>query len=338
MRNFLLTGRKLLVYVSFYLLLTAGFIFNVSAQEFGTLGQEVSRISNTGHQVQVWQVLPEYTENASYEVKVKHAVAGKKGSFYIIAWVDTNNDDKPDREIGRSGLKTANQTGEWSSWTFKSDYDKIFVGNTWSQSDEEVYYQSGGSLSGYEGLSTNVYYSRSFNSAPNQITSPRFTNIKVRILNADNTTFGVMGQEVSRISNTGHQVQVWQVLPEFTKNASYEVKVKHAVAGKKGSFYIIAWVDTNNDDKPDREIGRSGLKTANQAGEWSSWTFKSNYSKIFVGNTWSQGDEEVYYQSGGSLPGYEGLSTNVYYSRSFNSAPKQITSPRFTNIKVTVID
>ncbi len=273
---------------------------NANAQEFGIDEQEVSRVSNTGHNVQIWEVTPPFTKNAEYEINIKHAAAGAVGSFYIIAWADTNNDGKPDKEIGRSDLKTASKDGEWSSWNFKSNYNRIFIGNTWSSSNEKMYYQNGGTVDGYVGLSNTVFYSRVFNGKPSQSTSPRFTNIKVRII--DNAmTFGITKQEVSRISNTGHNVQIWELTPPFTKNAEYEISIKHAAAGAVGSFYIIAWADTNNDRKPDEEIGRSDLKTASKDGEWSSWNYKSNYNRIFVGNTWSSSNEKMYYQNGGTV-------------------------------------
>lgn len=305
------------------------------SKDFGASGKEVTKISNTGHQVQVWAVLPEYTEKANYEVKVKHAVEGDKGSFYIIAWADTNKDGKPDTEIGRSELKIAEKANDWSSWIFDSEYDKIFVGNTWKQSDEKIYY--GHKIpEGYTGLSEEVYYSRKFNKAPVSTAKPRVTNIKVKIVSEKGSDFGIVGKEVTKISNTGHQVQVWKILPKFTKKGKYEVMIKHAVKGDKGSFYIIAWADTNKDGKPDKEIGRSELKTAEKANDWSSWIFESNYDKIFVGNTWKQSDEKVFY--GHKIPeGYIGLSEDVYYSRKFNTAPVSTTKPRFTNIQVNII-
>jgi hypothetical protein len=306
------------------------------AQEFGTTSQEITRSSNTGHNLQIWEVLPEFTQSGEYEISIKHAATGATGSFYIIAWADTNNDGKPDTEIGRSELKTASKEGQWSSWTFKSTHDRVFVGNTWSINDEKVYYQNGGTVEGYKGLSNKVYYARSFNGKPTQSTSPRYTNIKVRIVGQTNT-FGITNQEVTRISNTGHNVQVWEVLPEFTQKGKYEVSVKHAATGATGSFYIIAWADTNNDGKPDTEIGRSELKTASQEGQWSSWTFNSTYNCIFVGNTWSSNDEKVYYQNGGTVEGYKGLSNKVFYARSFDGKPTQSTSPRYTNIRVKII-
>ncbi len=312
------------------------FVNNINAQVFGIDEQEVSRISNTGHNVQIWEVLPEFTIQGEYELKIKHAAIGEVGSFYIIAWADTNNDGKPDKEISRSDLKTASKDGEWSSWKFKSYYNRIFVGNTWSSSNEKMYYQNGGTVDGYKGLSNTVFYSRVFNGKPSQSTSPRFTNIKVKIIDQV-TVFGITNQEVSRISNTGHNVQIWEVLPEFTIQGEYELKIKHAAIGEVGSFYIIAWADTNNDEKPDKEISRSDLKTASKDGEWSSWNFKSDYNRIFVGNTWSSSNEKMYYQNGGTIDGYAGLSSTVFYSRVFNGKASQSTSPRFTNIKVKII-
>ncbi|MDA3884961.1 MAG: hypothetical protein PF638_05140 [Candidatus Delongbacteria bacterium] len=160
--------------------------------------------------------------------------------------------------------------------------------------------------------------------------------IFVKISNAQE--FGITKQEVSRISNTGHNVQIWEVLQDFTKKGEYEVSIKHAVAGEVGAFFIIAWADTNNDGKPDKEIGRSELKIVSKDGDWSSWNFKLDFNRIFVGNTWKTSNEKVYYQNGGKVEGYSGLSNTLFYSRKFNGKPSQSTSPRFTNIKVKLID
>ena len=321
----------------FFLLAFLIFVKISNAQEFGITKQEVSRISNTGHNVQVWEVLQDFTRKGEYAISIKHAVAGEVGSFYIIAWADTNDDGKPDKEIGRSDLKTASKDGEWSSWNFKSDFDRIFVGNTWKTSKEKVYYQNGGKVNGYSGLSKTVFYSRKFNGKPSQSTSPRFTNIKIKIIDQA-AVFGITKQEVSKISNTGHNVQIWEVLQDFSRKGEYEISIKHAVAGEVGAFYIIAWADTNNDGKPDKEIGRSDLKIASKDGEWSFWNFKSDFDRIFVGNTWKTSKEKVYYQNNGKVDGYSGLSKTVFYSRAFNGKPSQSTSPRFTNIKVKMID
>ena len=174
---------KTINYTKLFFLIILMFTLSFSnAQEFGVTKQEVNKITNTKHNVQVWEVLPEYTKNAEYEIRIKHAVTGKTGSFYIIAWADTNNDGLPDTEIGRSKLKTASKDGEWSSWSFNSDYDRIYVGNTWNTSDEMMYYQIGGTVDGYNGLSNTVFFSRTYNGKPTQSVSPRFTNVKVRFV------------------------------------------------------------------------------------------------------------------------------------------------------------
>ena len=310
--------------------------FVLTGQELGTVGEEVTRISDTGHQVQVWEVLPEFSQNAVYEVSIKHAVEGEKGGFYMISWADTDNDGKPDKEIGRSEFKTVKKAGEWSVWQFQSEYDRIFIGNTWSRNDEKVYYEQI-EPEGYTGLSNTVYYSRTFDTVPKSKTVPRATNIKIKISPQEIKEFGTIGEEVTRISDTGHQIQVWEVLPEFSKKAVYEVRIKHAVEGQRGGFYMISWADTDNDGKPDKEIGRSEFKTVKKAGEWSVWQFQSEYDRIFIGNTWSRNDEKVYYEQI-EPEGYTGLSNIVYYSRTFDTVPKSKTGPRATNIKIKIVE
>jgi hypothetical protein len=310
---------------------------NLQAQEFGINGQEITKIEDTGHNVQVWEILSENNLNSEYEISIKHAVAGDKGSFYIIAWADTDNNGIPDKEIGRSDLKTALHDGDWSSWRFKKDYERVFVGNTWNRSDEKMYYQMGGTVNGYKGLSNTVFFSRAFNGIPNQSTGPRYTNIKIKpVQNIE--CFAITSQEVTKIEDTGHNVQVWEILSDNSLNEAYEISIKHAVAGDKGSFYIIAWADTDNNGIPDKEIGRSELKTASRDGDWSTWKFNSAYAKIFVGNTWNKPDEKMYYQMGGTVNGYKGLSNTVFFSRTFNGIPNQSTGPRYTNIKVCMVN
>ena len=162
---------------------------------------------------------------------------------------------------------------------------------------------------------------------------------KYAVLPYKNTTqasnvIGVTDQEITNALDTGHHVQVWKIDTNINHSGNYTISVKHAAAGSKGSFYITAWADTDFDGKPDKEIGRSQLMVAQSPGQWSSWSFSSNYQRIFVGNTWSQNDERVYYQSGGTVSGYQGLGNTLYYSRHFNGVPDQSTGPRYTNIRV----
>lgn len=319
-------------FIGFWTLLFVGSLYSGDLV-LGT--KAVTSIMDTGHHVQVWEVSGEFTFPGTYVIEARHAAAGPKGSFFITAWADTDNNGVPDKEIGRSERKQAKKAGDWSSWEFQSDYKRIFVGYTWDQSDEQVYYQSEGKNPGYTGLSSTVFYSRNFNGVPNQSTSPRYTNIIVTF-QGNSRDFGTVGREVSDIVDTGHHIQVWKVDKDMVKSGYYRISVKHGAAGPTGSFYITAWADTDNDGKPDREITRSPLMTAKKTGEWSSWDFSTKYSSIFVGDMWDQSDEKVYYQSGGTLEGYTGLSSTIFYSRTFDGIPDQSTGPRFTNIRVSV--
>jgi hypothetical protein len=159
----------------------------VAGDVFGTVGQTVADIVSPGHKVQVWEVLPEYTQTGTYRVSIQHAKAGDSGSFFHTAWADIDGDGLPDREIGRSERKIAGNDCEWSSWTFENRYQRIFIGNLWDRSDERIYYQMGGALKGYSGLDKQVFYSRDFNQAPRQKTGPRYTNIRFEILSGRNS-------------------------------------------------------------------------------------------------------------------------------------------------------
>jgi hypothetical protein len=177
-----------------------------------------------------------------------------------------------------------------------------------------------------------VLFLATFSCGTTKTTTKTVNNTKETV-----TNIGITENEVSDITDTEHQLQLWKVLSNCKSEASYQISIKHAVAGAKGSFFITAWTDTNNDGKPDKEIGRSNLLTAQNKGDWSSWTFKCNDNTIFIGNTWSQSDEQIYYQIGGEFGGYKGLSSKMFYSRKFNSLPSQSTGPRYTNIKIKII-
>ncbi|PKL49061.1 MAG: hypothetical protein CVV42_07805 [Candidatus Riflebacteria bacterium HGW-Riflebacteria-2] len=304
----------------------------------GILGTtDVHETTDSGHNVQVWRVQSQFYHPGKFRLSMQHAVAGAQGSFYLIAWTDIDGNGIPDKEIGRSELKTGNSAGAWSSWDFTSTAENIFVGNTWSQNNEKIYY-SQGSNNSYHGIENKLFFSRTFDAVPNQFVSPRYTNIKFSALFPEQKVLGVTTHEIQKIDDTGHNVQVWAVKPEFSRPGKYTISIKHAVAGSHGGFYIIAWADTTGNGIPDREIGRSELKIADMAGEWSSWSFNADAScrKIFVGNTWSQSDEKIFYLMENKLVRYEGLEDKLFFARKFNAVPNKSTQPRYTNIKVTV--
>lgn len=153
-----------------------------------------------------------------------------------------------------------------------------------------------------------------------------------------NEVLGINKEEVTSILDTGHQVQVWKILPPYNKQGRYKVSIKHALKGEKGAFYFIAFTDSNNDGIPDKEIGRSNKKVSTKDGMWSEWEFDVNSDSIFVGNCWNHKDEQVYYEMKKDPSGYQGLSKRVYYSRKFNGIPKRKAGPpRLTNIKVSLL-
>ena len=149
---------------------------------------------------------------------------------------------------------------------------------------------------------------------------------------------GTVNSLVQNSADTGHQVQCWKVDPSINKAGLWKLSMQHSVAGHRGGFYLMAWADTNGDGLPDYEIGRSNLMISNQSMAWSSWEFRTRYDSIYIGNSWQQKNELVYYQMGGSAPeGYTGLSDTVYYSRKFNGRPNFKARPRYSNIRLEYV-
>jgi hypothetical protein len=151
---------------------------------------------------------------------------------------------------------------------------------------------------------------------------------------------GVAEGDVQTIMPPGHNVQVWQVAPGSARAGRYELSIQHAAAGAAGAFYCCAWTDTNNDGLPDKEIGRSRLLAAKKAGQWSTWQFSAPGTPLYVGNCWSdRATTRIFYQMGGNKPaGFTMLGDTVFYSRQFNGVPSGKAKPRFTNIRVKLID
>ena len=147
---------------------------------------------------------------------------------------------------------------------------------------------------------------------------------------------GIVGERVSDVEETGHNVQCWQVQPPYAKPGRYELSIQHAKGGRKGAFYMTAWVDYDEDGLPDTEIGRSNLNTAPAAGYWSTWEFTSPGGVLFVGNCWEDRATQIYYTA--ERPeGYFGLGDTNFYSRRFDAAPTGEAGPRFTNIRLRYI-
>ncbi|MHC4563846.1 MAG: hypothetical protein ACYS8X_13895 [Planctomycetota bacterium] len=100
------------------------------------------------HQVQVWKVQrPEGQRRTAgkhqYTVSMAHPVAGSAGAFNYVAYADTDGDGEPDELIARSPLAVAQTAGQWTSWSFETAHENVYVGNAWQRPDVSHYYQPG---------------------------------------------------------------------------------------------------------------------------------------------------------------------------------------------------
>lgn len=155
---------------------------SIAKGKFGTVYQEVVSVKSLQAGSFVWEVLPEMPEWAKLNVSVKHAAAGSKGAFHIVAWADTDGDNVPDKQISISPLLEAKEKDEWSSWEFSARHNRIFVGIA-QKTDTDAYYKIGGKLEGYCGLSSRVCYSRKFGTPPQKTKRPRYLNVHLEITN-----------------------------------------------------------------------------------------------------------------------------------------------------------
>ncbi len=144
--------------------------------------------------------------------------------------------------------------------------------------------------------------------------------------------FGSVGTNVVRPMNRGAGLSVWPIFPEFCGAGRYRVSIKHAIAGAQGAFYMVAWADTNGDDTPDTEIGRSDKKVASRRDEWSTWEFRAGQKGIFVGFGLER--DTSFYWHDGEPGGWFGLGNACFYSGDLNQVPSRQVSPRYTNIRV----
>ncbi len=135
---------------------------------------------------------------------------------------------------------------------------------------------------------------------------------------------------------------VWGILPEKKTGETVEVEIAHAAAGREGGFWIVAYADTSGDGKPDREIARSDYLTSEAPAQWSSFTFKTEEERIFVGCTWPP--DTLVYRSSGPWPisGYPFESRGGQYAPLFfhTISPREARSagPAITNMRVSFSD
>jgi len=149
------------------------------------------------------------------------------------------------------------------------------------------------------------------------------------------SVLGAVEKQVSAVVVQGEGCYVWQILYDLPEGTSIRLSAKHADAGKKGAFYLTAWADKNHDGVPDTRIGISPLLTADRKDQWSNWQFESTDKTIFVGMA-RKVKSSFYYQNGGELPGYCGLSDRVFHTRKFDQPPQNTTRQRYANLRVEI--
>jgi hypothetical protein len=100
-------------------------------------------VKDTGipaHRCQVWALPPAEGEGErKLNVAMAHPEAGPASGFYYVAYADTDNDGRPDKLIARSPFAQADRPGGWTKWSFKTDHQRVYVGNAWDRPDTRVY-------------------------------------------------------------------------------------------------------------------------------------------------------------------------------------------------------
>ena len=162
-----------------------------------------------------------------------------------------------------------------------------------------------------------------------------FNDRCVKSLVKNGTVLGAGEQQVTQISPSNEACYVWQILYDIPEGYTIELEAKHSAAYKQGAFCFTAWSDSNKDGLPDTRIATSELKTAKRKGQWSNWKFVSDGNPIFVGIT-TKTKISLFFQNAGSLKGYTGLSSRMFYSRKFDFKPQKSVEPRYINLRVKI--
>ena len=136
-----------------------------------------------------------------------------------------------------------------------------------------------------------------------------------------------------------YRSHVWK-LPRRTGRRSYAVSMAHPEAGRYGSFYYVAYTDTDRDGTPDTLIARSPLAAADRPGQWTQWSFSTAAAgDVYVGSAWPHARSAPYHRPipPGAAVNWRGLGTEVYVSgRPFGGPRRRWNAPYLTNLRVRV--
>ena len=134
-----------------------------------------------GHRVQVWQ-MPKAKGKRTYNVSMEHAEGGNGGAFYYVAYADSDGDGRPDKVIARSPKATADKGGQWTSWSFDTDAESVFVGNAWANKDATIYARKAQKDDkDLQSINGDMYISDCFGATPQVKTDPYVGNIRVNV-------------------------------------------------------------------------------------------------------------------------------------------------------------
>ena len=134
-----------------------------------------------GHRVQVWQ-MPKAKGKRTYDVSMEHAEAGNGGAFYYVAYADSDGDGRPDKVIARSPKATADKGGQWTTWSFDTDAESVFVGNAWANKDTTIYARKAQKDDkDLQSITGDMYVSDCFGATPQVKADPYVGNIRVNV-------------------------------------------------------------------------------------------------------------------------------------------------------------
>ena len=107
-----------------------------------------------------------------------HAEAGTFGAFYYVAYADSTGDGLPDTPLARSPLAASERPGQWTSWRFTTDAERVFIGHAWPNVDNAVYCRRTTGAN-WRILSRDLYVAPVFGALPRRVAGPYVGNCRV---------------------------------------------------------------------------------------------------------------------------------------------------------------
>jgi len=152
----------------------------------GGVAEPISETHVMPHRVQVWRApltrtLKKNDGPTTYRVSMAHPEAGALGEFYYVAYADTDGDGQPDKLIARSPLARATEAGDWTSWSFASNQERIYVGNALPRARGSMYAERFEKQSQWVGMGDRPWVSDTFGAAPAARGWPFLSNLRIEV-------------------------------------------------------------------------------------------------------------------------------------------------------------